>query len=142
MYFKIPRNHCRLITLLDYLICIRTSQSQVNNNMPSRSVNLVIECIDYLITGIKSTNRKVEIAGHYTIIKFNFRHFQIFQLEKLALFNLAYFCHPPIKPKFPSRQNYPIYGISKVNKGNMCSLNILIGFGNLAIDHFCVACEA
>ena len=53
----------------------------------------------------------VEIAGHYTIMQFNSRHFKILQLEKLALFNLAYFCHPPIKPKFPSRQNYPIYGI-------------------------------
>ena len=42
-------------------------------------------------------------------MQFNFRHFQILQLEKLALFNLAYFCHPPIKPKFPSRQNYPVY---------------------------------
>ena len=43
-------------------------------------------------------------------MQFNFRHFKILQLEKLALFNLAYFCHPPIKPKFPTRQNYPIYG--------------------------------
>ena len=41
-----------LITMLDYLICIRTSESQVNKNMPLRSVNLVIESIDYLITGI------------------------------------------------------------------------------------------
>ena len=45
-------------------------------------------------------------------MQFNFRHFKILQLEKLALFNLAYFCHPPIKPKFPSRQNYPIYGMT------------------------------
>ena len=27
-------------------------------------------------------------------------------LEKLARFNFAYFCLPPIKPKFPSCQNY------------------------------------
>ena len=42
-------------------------------------------------------------------MQFNFRYFKILQLEKLALFNLAYFCHPPIKPKFPSLQNYTIY---------------------------------
>ena len=93
-----------LITLFDYLICIRTSKNHANNNMPLRSVNLVIECIDHLILpGILSIYWKVKIAGHFTIMEFNFRHFQILQLEKLALFNLAYFCHPPIKPKFPSR---------------------------------------
>ena len=41
-----------LITLLDYLICIRTSERKVNDNMPLQSVNLVIECNEYLITGI------------------------------------------------------------------------------------------
>ena len=50
MYFKIPKINVDLITMLDYLICIRTSQSQVNNNMPLRSVNLAIKCIDYLIS--------------------------------------------------------------------------------------------
>ena len=35
---------------------------------------------------IESINGKVEIAGHHTIMQFNFRHFKIFQLEKLALF--------------------------------------------------------
>ena len=73
---------------------------------------MVIECIDkYQIMGIYSINGKVEIDGYYMIIQFNFRHFKSLQLEKLALFNLAYFCHPLIKPKFPSRQNYPIYGM-------------------------------
>ena len=52
-----------------------------------------------------SLNGEVEkFKTPYTIMQFNFRHFKILQLEKLALFNLAYFCHPPIKPKFPSRQ--------------------------------------
>ena len=50
----------------------------------------------YQITGI---NGKVEIAGHYTIMQFNFRHFKILHLEKLALLNLAYFCHPTNKAK-------------------------------------------
>ena len=62
---------------------------------------MVIKCIDNGYLGI---NVNVEIAGQYTIMPFIFRHFKILQLEKLALFNLAYFCHPPIKPKFPSRQ--------------------------------------
>ena len=29
------------------------------------------------------------------------QRFYILELEKLALFNLVYFCHSPIKPKFP-----------------------------------------
>ena len=92
-----------LITLFGYLICIWTSQSQVNNNMPLRSVNLVIECLP------DNGNLKYLLEGRNSWALYD--NFQILQLEKLALFNLAYFCHPPIKPKFPSRQNYPIYGM-------------------------------
>ena len=97
-----PKKKLLPIYLLLYLICIQTTHSEVNNNM---SLYMVIECINLDING------KRKIAGRYTIMQFNCRHFKMFQLEKLALFNLAYFCHPPIKPKFPSRQNYPIYGI-------------------------------
>ena len=61
--------------------------------------------ITYQITGI---NGKVKISGPFMIMQFNFRHFKILQLEKLALFSLANFCQPPIKPKFPLRLNYPI----------------------------------
>ena len=74
-------------------------------------------CLSFLFFSILKFNNmqiinwRIEVAGHCTIMPFNFRHFKILKLEKLALFNLAYSCHPPIKPKFPSRQNYPIYGI-------------------------------
>ena len=98
-----------------YLICIQTTHSQINNYITlllndqlTWSLSVLIT---YQITGIYNINGKVEIAGNHTIMQFNFRHFKALQWEKLTLFNLAYFCHPPIKPKFPSRQNYLIYGI-------------------------------
>ena len=91
-------------------ICIQTTHSKVNNNMP---LYMVIEFINYISDNSLdlNINGKEEIAGHYAIMQFICRHLKIFPLQKLALFNLAYFCHPPIKPKFPSRQNDLIYGI-------------------------------
>ena len=75
-----------------------------------------------------ASNITVLLFSSFSIMQFNFRNFKILQLEKLALFKLAYFCHPSIKPKFPSRQNYPIYGISKVYKdihlSRLCSARL------------------
>ena len=72
--------------MLDYLICIRTSQSQVNNNMPLRSVNLVIECIDYLI----GVNLKYSLEGRNSLALYDnavqFQTFSDFAVGKIGAF--------------------------------------------------------
>ena len=59
-------------------------------------------------------------------MQINIRYFMALQLEKLALFNLAYICHPPIKPNFPSRQNYPILSIRYFYMTKCLSIRVFV----------------